>query len=369
MKTSSPLLSHDWKRFENPHRPLSPLNWLRFLRTRVGQWSLILAVSGSILFTMTLRGNASEGLYHRSVGVASTFFGGVDSTTIDAIEVHQPNGALIHLKREGQAWSVLDGETWHPVSPRRVQRMFSTDEGEPEIDGSLFVQLHGDNPYNHDRVFGVTPQTGVRVRFLKENNVREDLFIGRKTLGKTYIRRPDESQVYLVACDLTDNFAGAFPRDWRQRDVLSLDGADGDIRSLSLWQGDTLVYRLTQARPGTWNVEDGQQLRPARPSAVQGALRQLRALSYLSFATASPATAADATTQVLRVATTAGPERAFTLYADPTGRHWELAEAGAEFAYRVQKPVGLLRSWSDFVLPGEALAAHPAVDSSSAPGG
>lgn len=195
----------------------------------------------------------------RASGIEAPF-SWVELPSVDSATLRTSSGTRV-LRRDGDRWT-MDGAR---VEANLVNR-FWRDALE-----SRMIKRASRNPSNHARM-GVGERDAPRLT-IHTPLVNHELLVGNSGTrsGTSFVRRPQDDEVWLLDADLSAHMARSFDV-WRDRQVISIDTSD--IEQIWIeWPGKT---------EGLVRGEDGWRLakadRAADETTVQGILSELSAL-------------------------------------------------------------------------------------------
>jgi hypothetical protein len=187
---------------------------------------------------------------------------------VTAIRFQGPGGQdAVELTRLGDGW-VVNG---FPADSAAVSRLWETAEG-IEVEG-----LVGTNPGNHPRL-GVSADSAWTLEVEGPGGAR-DLLVGKAgaRYGTTYVRLPDEDQVYLLKGSLrpivTRNLEG-----WRNKIVARADTAA--IQTLQLARGGSQA--VLRRGDSLWTLEGGGEADATKARSILTGLARLDASGFYS---------------------------------------------------------------------------------------
>jgi hypothetical protein len=309
----------------------------RILKVLVGALAVLIVAWLGARLIASLGGEAESAEFE----LASLSEAEIDSVVIVSSE------GMVHLVA-GEAWTVNGYDA-------------TTEAGETltrALGQSRIGNLVGRNPENHARL-GVTDEAGRTVTVYPRGGSPVPFIVGGQTqvLNQSYVRRPDEDEVYTLQGSLV-TLVGRGPDDWRDKSILQ--SAREDIQRLEYdYPDESFALELA---PTGWTIEPSGAT--ADPSFVNSTLSQLAGLRAIGFAADSviPTLGWDSLTAELRVL---GPgdfvlgELLFMKREDEQGVGYYVRRAGSPVVYTLSTFSG------DQILKREAAYIGEAEDETS----
>ncbi len=272
---------------------LLPTPFLKSL-SRILRVGGVTAALGSVglWLTLGLTSGASDSGFltgtDREAAVES-FFLRADPTAIDGIRITYPGGSSHSLRKAAGVWEIQDGAGWFALNSDRAAGLFGAPGEGSELFLGITGSLQGSNPANHDRVFGVSGQSGIQASFYLGETEVEQFIVGRGVSGSsgwsTYVRRPESNGVYLLPGKLTDNFSGESVSTWRRR-FLFPGLLPEDILKITVspsHESDGYVLSRPADSPASWTVTNAQGSHPANPDVAQAMCEWIARLRTADF--------------------------------------------------------------------------------------
>lgn len=292
---------------------------------------------------------------------------GVDTSAVQAVQIKQPDGPPVRLKRSNEGWTVTppNTSTTYPADGPAVERLLTT---LPSLQVNAVATRQ---PDKHPR-YGVD-STGTLISLLGAGNEPLGrLIVGRSRVRQpqsqgsqgpmqqmqrrrgtpvTYVRSPDHPDVYSVEHSL-GSITGRSVEDWRDKRIWAVDRSqiqrvdftfpgDSSFTMQRTASGDT----ASAVGPATW-VSEGDTL---SSDAVSSLLRQLSSPEADGFAEeTSPEDVSDPLYSV-SLGLSDGSKRTLELSPDPSDNAYLATADGFEYVARLQK-----NKWDRSVLQGRS---------------
>lgn len=191
-----------------------------------------------------------------------------DTTRIDRIEVQRDTHAVIELRRQGDEWLVSHREVTSRAERaiiRNVLRSLSS------LTPDRIVTRNADKWANYH----VDDSLSIAVKTFSGNALLKDIFIGKQSGGKTYIRLGNQDEVYTVETYLRSTFDKDFS-GWRDPSVLRIQ-RDQVQRITFHYPADSGF--VIEKKDGTWMINANK----ADSAAVEKYLSALRSKDHREF--------------------------------------------------------------------------------------
>lgn len=325
---------------------------------RARLWVLAAAAGSALWTSAVVRESAG---FDPELFAANGAFGGIeylftaaDPAEVDAITLRRPGAEAIQLSLSAEGdWQVHDGLGWRPMARHRAETLFDSPSGQRELVRNLPAVVQAADPGATRRLFTGEPTAGMRVEFLADGRVVEEIELGRATtrLGETatFVRRPGSGPVLLVGRNLLDNFAGAGPADWLDRTLTPFEGPS-EVASLAL-RGPDGGYELRRDGDG-WIVLDAAGVLLGAADGDRAARAVRSALGVTLRGALGPAAEAveDPAAWTLELAGAEGAARAVLEFgaALDNGLH-AVASSHRPGRFAALAPVAALRSPAEFL--------------------
>ncbi len=154
-----------------------------------------------------------------ALAASASIFQKVSPDTLAAIEIFAPGAETpLRLEKSAGEWKIRDGERLYAIDKYALERLTGPKD-KPELKGPLTLELQARNPETHE-AFDLTSAKARRVKFYDaKGELLEDLLLGKAGADwqTTFVRRPDEKEVYLAPVRLADNFTGDDVNSWRDK--------------------------------------------------------------------------------------------------------------------------------------------------------
>ncbi|MEJ2206070.1 MAG: DUF4340 domain-containing protein [Gemmatimonadota bacterium] len=196
------------------------------------------------------------------------FLDGVgDEASIQSVRFRSPDGDSVVLVHSDAGWSV----NGFPTDSARVAQFLDV------LSEAAVRELVARNAANHDRM-GMANDSAYTIE------VDADAYTGSLLLGDagsrygtTYVRAPDEDEVYLVEGNLSVHARRSLD-DWRSKRIVSVDTAS--VAHLDVTR-DSSRYSLSRG-DSTWTFADGSEADAAAVRNILTELRDLRGAGFLA---------------------------------------------------------------------------------------
>ncbi len=220
---------------------------------------LVMLWVGSVL----LSGRGGEG--PTTDGGITSFFEGLDATTVDAVRIAGPDQTAA-LQRSGDAWTV----NGNLADSRNVTRFWDAVAG-AEVGGVV-----ANNPNNHERM-GLSTDSAWTVDFTLADGGMTSMLVGKggPIHPSGYVRLPDQDAVVVVSGDFRPAVNLTISQ-WRDKTILRVDTAAVARVVLETNEG----IHVAERADSTWSV-DGEPADANTMRAILDELADLRALGFV----------------------------------------------------------------------------------------
>lgn len=192
-----------------------------------------------------------------------------DSAAVDRLEITQ-DGKKISMQNNGGTWQLVEPITYN-VNQEFVGSVLS------DLKNYQILSVVSKNPENK-KDFGLDDSAKVTVSIFQSGNLIGTFEIGKtpEAPNQTYIKTPDNDEIYLAKNFLRNNFVRPTLESWRDLRITSIPSTS--INSIE-YQTPSGTYNVTRDSTGKYFVDGA----PADSNVVAGVVNILQDFNTQTF--------------------------------------------------------------------------------------
>ena len=193
----------------------------------------------------------------------------IDSASVDKMEIMQ-NGQKIVIAKSGDQWRLAEPVDY-PVNQEFIGMVLS------DLKNYQVLSIVSKNPENKKQ-FGLDDESKVTFTVYQGGNAVGTFEIGKtpEAPNQTYIKTPDNDNIYLAKNFLRNNFVRPSLESWRDLKILAIPGSS--INSIEYNRAGG-TYSITKDSTGSYYIDGA----PADSNAVSQVLGILQDFNTQTF--------------------------------------------------------------------------------------